>query len=479
VKAVFGLAAVSAIVFGIVLDFQMLPLGVPSEWDWERIPRNLLPAWRWYLPALLVGAMLVGWVAAGVRWIETASRRRFVSGLLVTTALAGAFQLALELPSRQGLGKWIVAVYAPQVTGFFQVATHAPANASEILGGYPDLVRRLPPGHISANPPGWVVVDRAVLDFFKDAKRRRAFSAMEPAELDAMFDRLTPPMGAAPEERPAAVAIALASRLLSLLVVLPSAWLACLRHGRWAAWLVAGAAGMIPAAIMFAPRCDCVYATIITLAIGLAYHAGDRPAKASSLACGLLIGVGMLFSLCFLVAAAFCVAVVAALWLQRRVFYRWIAVAFAVGWAFAPLAILSFTGCNIGDTWLANLAKNAEFNDLTGRTYSVWAALNPIEFLVALGLPAGVLLIRRQASEVRKLFAATPDAVAIAWLAIMLLLNFSGSNRAEVARLWIFMMPAAAALAFEALPRDWRACAGFLGLQGLVCIVLCRELAVM
>ncbi|MGH7194966.1 MAG: hypothetical protein ACREJM_15745, partial [Candidatus Saccharimonadales bacterium] len=193
----------------------------------------------------------------------------------------------------------------------------------------------------------------------------------------------------------------------------------------------------------------------------------------------LLIGVGMLFSLCFLVAAAMCLAVMAACWLAHRKLDRDVAIAFVAGWVSVPLAVLLLTGCNVSHIWLANLAKNAQFNQLTHRTYWIWAAVNPIEFFAALGLPAAVLLIRRLASEVGPRAQARRDSVALAWLVMMLLLNLSGSNRAEVARLWIFMMPVAAALAFEWLPKDWRAAAAFLGLQGVACITLCRELTVM
>ncbi|MGH7194663.1 MAG: hypothetical protein ACREJM_14185, partial [Candidatus Saccharimonadales bacterium] len=111
-KALLAISAAIVLIFGTVVDFQWLPLGVPSEWDWERMPRASLPAWSSYLPALLLGAALVAWLAAGVRWIEAASRWTFFGGLLATTALAGAFQIASEAPNGHGLGKWIVAVYA-------------------------------------------------------------------------------------------------------------------------------------------------------------------------------------------------------------------------------------------------------------------------------------------------------------------------------------------------------------------------------
>ncbi len=483
-KLAFTISAALVLVFGLVVDLQWLPLGVPSEWDWERMPRASLPAWSSYLPAVLWGAALVAWVATGVRWVEGAGRAVFFGGLLATTALAGAFQIASEAPNGRGLGKWIVAVYAPQVTGFFQLARHAPPRPADVFNDYPALISQLPPGHISANPPGWVIIDRAVIDFFHDAGRRRLMRSLEPAVLGAAFERLAPAAGAAPEERPAAVAIALASRIASLLVILPAAWLALLRFGRWGAWLAAGAAGMIPADILFAPRCDCVYATAATLAIALAHHAAAphtvaRRRSASAFACGLLIALGMLFSLCFVVAAAMCAAVMAASWLVQRKLERRVAIAFAAGWVSVPLAVLLITGCNISHIWLANLAKNAQFNQLTHRTYWIWAMVNPIEFSVALGLPAAVLLVKRLASEISPRLTAARDPVPVAWLAVMLLLNLSGSNRAEVARLWIFMMPVAAALAFESLPKDWRTAAAFLGLQCVACIMLCRELTVM
>jgi len=100
-----------------------------------------------------------------------------------------------------------------------------------------------------------------------------------------------------------------------------------------------------------------------------------------------------------------------------------------------------------------------------------------------MGLPVAIMLVVRLTSEARGLCAhGRFDPLAITWLVIVLVLNFSGLNLGEVARLWLFLMPLGAALAAEPVgDAAWgrKAAAGMLVLlQGGACLVLARDLTV-
>jgi hypothetical protein len=117
--------------------------------------------------------------------------------------------------------------------------------------------------------------------------------------------------------------------------------------------------------------------------------------------------------------------------------------------------------------WIANLKNHARFYIEYPRTYRAWFLVNPVELAIALGLPvvvwAGAGLLRPRLLPGS--FWAT--------LAVLCLLNLSGRNLGEVARLWLPFMPplilaAGAGMArLEGGPATLAASAGLLALQTL------------
>ena len=63
-----------------------------------------------------------------------------------------------------------------------------------------------------------------------------------------------------------------------------------------------------------------------------------------------------------------------------------------------------------------------------------WVVLSPVELAVGIGLPATALMAAGLAWR-------RAPRVALAGLAVLFVLNFSGRNLGEVARLWLPLMP--------------------------------------
>jgi len=85
------------------------------------------------------------------------------------------------------------------------------------------------------------------------------------------------------------------------------------------------------------------------------------------------------------------------------------------------------------------------------RTYWKWVIVNLLDFGGALGVTAIVWLCwsgRRLAARNDHLRRGevTPLALLLAWALTLLLLDVSGVVRAEVARIWMFLLPPGAAL---------------------------------
>jgi methylthioxylose transferase len=109
--------------------------------------------------------------------------------------------------------------------------------------------------------------------------------------------------------------------------------------------------------------------------------------------------------------------------------------AVGIGFSAVLLAGWGITGANPFQIARWNLRNHARFYVEYPRTYRLWFMVNPLELLIALGLPSGVwcavgvLDVRRVPTPVW------------ATLMVIALLDMAGRNLGEVARLWMLFMP--------------------------------------
>ncbi len=116
-----------------------------------------------------------------------------------------------------------------------------------------------------------------------------------------------------------------------------------------------------------------------------------------------------------------------------------------------------------------NLRHHADFYVDYPRTYRLWLLVNAVELIIALGLPSAVLIAVGISTTQR----SSIPAPFWASLVVLFLLNSTGRNMGEVARLWMLFMPpllVAAGVGCRALGLRPAALFGsvvFLGLQTL------------
>ncbi|HVC94232.1 MAG TPA: hypothetical protein VND64_11105 [Pirellulales bacterium] len=497
-----AVAGVAVLACELALHGRDLPLGVPGQWAWERLPVERVTPWAAQGIALFLALLLAAWTAWGLNWIEGTSRRVWLASIGCTTLLVAAFQIEAESVAPKGLYKWATALYHEQISGPYWVARHEVGSVDSLLRHYNRFLAAHRPDHISTHPPGWFISYRVLLNWF-DAHPGTALRIcrIAPNDMTLAFDHIERAGGLLipPADRATITVAALGSRAVAALVVLPIAWLVRRRGSRSAAWVAAAVAGLVPAGILFAPRSDTVYPTVAALTLAVVSHAVGARSTLSAAFAGLLLFLGMFTSLVFAAVAAFA-GVYALLEIvagrsqassdatfsfpTRHGGLCRLAGAAAAGWLVGPLVLHLGWGHNVFQTWSINLAKNAEFYQHMNRTYSYWVCVNLIELAVALGLPAAVLLAVGASSELRAIARRTRfDALLVSWLVVVLLLNFSGKNLGEVARLWLFLMPLGVALAAQPLTelprRRGIAVAVFVVLQALACLVLSRDLTVL
>ena len=110
------------------------------------------------------------------------------------------------------------------------------------------------------------------------------------------------------------------------------------------------------------------------------------------------------------------------------------------------------------------------------REYLVWVGFNPVDFGLFIGLPVAVFFVRGVLGALKKRERCAAGRFTIALTITLVVLNFSGINRGEVARLWMFLMPMATAIAAYAMEEEetergsWRfpVCFGLLFVQSVL-----------
>ena len=470
-----ALSASALAVFFVAFDRELFPLGIPGEWIWPTpdVWGEATAEWFLFLPAAISLALLMAWVCWAARWVESCRTGRFVGALAGTMVLASIFQFFCEVASPSGLQKWAV-LYSYSANGFHAVAQQHSGDLSELLEKHADLIRDFKPHHFSANPPGWVVVYASITNFYRDHLRLAQFIwDISPMELPWRLRRMNGVKGVPLEQQAALATIAAVSRLLCFAGAIPAAWLALARGGRLAALAVASAVLLLPVEPVLAPHRDTVYPTVALLVLALSHASWQYRSWWLAAVAGIALGVGTFFSTCFFIIGGLAAVYVLGLSFSGKRPTLASMVAAPLGWL-AVVGLIHLAGHNSWATWSVNFAKNVEFNQLYRQSYAAWTMVNLLEFAVALGLPLLIFFAGRVAIVRR------PDALLCAWLAILAFLDLAGTNRGEVCRLWLFMMPIGALLAVEWLPvlgRWFRpTLAAFLALQALNCIILDRDL---
>lgn len=479
--AALALAAVATAAFLVAFLNRWFPLGVPDQYQYFRLGRWDLPITPWLAlaPAAVAALALIGLTVWCMAWIETAGRRRFLLTLGGVILLGGAFQIMLEIAAPGGLEKWSILYH-----GFRAAARTEFADVPSVMARHAEVAASFEPNHIATNPAGWIVVYRALLSFYdRHPRAADAVWSIEPNEIAWSLRRQLHTRGAPLADQATVTTVAYGSRAAAFLVALPVAWLVRQRHSRRAAVAAASMSLLVPAATLLAPAVDSVYPTFATLIVALSYYAGRPGAWPAAALAGALIGVGMLFSLSYLVVAAICAIMVAWRAAQGRRATIAAMIAAPSAWLCVLLTTWLVLGYRMWESWRVNLTKNHEFNLYSGCTYAAWLPVNLAEFCVAIGIPVVTFLLARASGAMTRKGRRPADPVAAAWGATLVLLAVLCLNRGEIARLWLFLMPLGAAFSVESLDLRSKAqravLAGVLLLQTMEGLALVREVMVL
>jgi hypothetical protein len=460
-QAGIGLALVAAGSLA-VLWLTNLPLGVPGEWAWSRIP---LDSTEWTLlilgwfSAAVVGGLYLGLVLLGAKRLDKASRLESATWIAALCAGAFAWLWALqESPARPqyALGKSGWVLYYPAHEGYFEQARYEMRDVSSYLAGYEKQMSRGDYLHLGTHPPGLILFHRACInsctgfpalsDLLHQIEPRSFRDAMDVTATTEVRGR----QPITPTDTAAIWLAALVTQVVAVATLVPLFLLVRRTDSPTASWSTAALWPLVPAIAIFLPKSDGLLPFFGVLFLWL-WLEGFR--RGSFLLCalsGIVFFLGMSLSLAILPIAV--AAVLLTVWEallcrseersapRYRVWALQIAAA-AAGWGIPIFLSWLLVRINLVAVWQWNLRNHAAFYDHYTRTYWKWLLVNPLETVFAVGAPIVFALVVAFRGRLRagwRQRAMGPYwCLTVTWA----LLWLTGKNMGEAARLWLNFMP--------------------------------------
>jgi hypothetical protein len=451
---------------GLLLRDRRVPLGVRGEWEWQRIAAAPNRAGTMVALGGLAGlALVAGLGARALSRKGGLGREALWLGGLVAAAIGVQVLLQEGAPFGYGLTKWTFALHSPGSSGYYTIAKAQVRNPWRFLVDYPRWLREQEVPRHGAHPPGLYLVAHGLLRLMeKHPAAAKVVVDHLPESVAAGFREI----GALPRADRAALAVTGALTLLACAgTVVPLYLLARSSLPPAAAWAATTFWPVVPSALLFQPAADTAFPLLATTALALAAWA-SRGRALGAVGAGVVLALGMLFTLAFvpvgLVVALGVVLAPGVGWTRKA----GLVLATGIGFLGLSLAVWGFSGANPFVIWWWNQYHHARFYQAFSRSYLAWMVINPIELLVALGLPAAVWV------GVGLAFRQSPR-VAWATLFVLAILTVTGKNLSEIARLWLPYMPAllvAAGAGWERFSEAGWALPVSIGLMGLQVLLM-------
>lgn len=431
ILAIIALLLTTLYIMGLLVDWPGWLRGV--NWVWvRRVPS---PGWRfsWMALALLAGLAL-GWATtAASDW----SRRRtalFLGALAVLTPL-----LQIAAAAQHRVQPLSVAVMS--AAGFWHEGVRID-DPRAFLRDYPALMPDFADVHVRTQPPGQLLAYQWLAQVFE----RLPGAADVVGRRLHRYDCAAPQLSGLSSAQLAAGSLRIALLFLSGLGA-PLLYAIGRRFYRpRAARLAAVGFVFLPGLLVFSGRMDVTFALLGLVMVWAALKAILDGRRVAAVALALLVAITSFFSFTALALAGFALLLAGACALdapsRRAASRRWLLTAALTG-----AAVVLFWGALrlfFAVDGLAIWRTSQELHRTLRLEYPLWPLFNLydlaafmgwVPFVGALGAVGAAVVARRRGRHV------PGGALALGWAAAVLLLNLSGTVRAETGRLWLFLMP--------------------------------------
>ena len=455
-----------------LLWLTSIPLGIPSEWTWERISADGAES-EIVLGIIQAGIagivyVLVAWL--GARRIGTCSRLEVVGWLLGISIVGCGWMLAVQEAPRSGwrMSKAAFVLYYPGSSGYFHKARYEMPDSVEFLRDYEDLMSEGDVLHVGTHPPGLFLIYRSLIDLLDDRpalSQSIAITAPEStAEAFAIIDELEQRSGKelTTADRAVIWLATILTQTCCVLAVVPIFLLIRQSCSRETSWQTAVFWPLLPALAIFIPKSDVLFVLPATLLIWSWLCATRHQSFFIGSIAGAIGWGGLFCSLAFLPVGliAFVASLLAAIKPQENDDHHEEAIktnglpTAVVRSLWKPLlgGIIAVAGLtlvvsllcemNLLRVWVYNYHNHAGFYARFTRTVWMWWLVNPLELIFAVGVPVMFLAARtiRKYGTSWRIVQQRP--LLASFLSVWTLLWLSGKNSGEAARLWIPLFPA-------------------------------------
>jgi hypothetical protein len=430
ILAIIALILSALYITGLLFDWPDWLRG--SNWVWvRRVPQ---PGWRfiWMVLSLLVGLALGRLASDDGDW----TRRRTTLFLAALVVLGPMLPIAVAAQHRvQPLS---VAVMS--AAGFW----HEGVRIKDPLLFAREHAIRMPgfaDVHLRTQPPGWPLVYWGLSRAFErvpglaDVAGRRIHR----------FDCAAPQLTGLDSAQLAAGSLRIGLLLISGLGAL---WLYTIGRRFYSprtARLAAVGFVYLPGMLVFSGRFDMIFALLALAVLWLALKAVLDGGCVAAVATALSIAMTSFLSFTALALAAFVFLLVGACAIEsrrRETILRWVAAAGLTG-----LALVLFWGflkLFAGIDGLVMWRVSQDMHRLFRLEYPAWPLFNLYDLAVFMGIVPFVGMLGAVGMVVgawRRGRHIRGAALAVGWAAAVVLLDLSGTVRAETGRLWLFLMP--------------------------------------
>ncbi len=412
-----------------------------GEWRWPYKPEGLI-LWR-LLPVFVIAGLLGGWY-----WL--ARRSQQVSAWLIAALvpLGVALELSVLATGPQGL-PIVARVLNPSYYGYYP-----PATEYRDLGKFIDTYAENQPNfghiHLETHPPGNVIFMGLILKAVETV----------PVVTKLATPFIEPRLASLPDwiqqydmtEITGGIAASLTIPALGTLTVIPLFLLARRAYGEETARRTAVLYLLAPSLTAFTPKMNIVHTLVTGVAFLLAYEGVQRHRLGLIYLSGLVCSWGnfMYYAMLLLgiVVGFFVLVTGLENWRNNRWgIVRRLAARLGIlllGGITVQLLMTIFFGWDQIASSRAMLSGNTPYNAVRNYWYSLF--YTPYDMLLFAGIPVSLLfvtrVIRLARMGLRKESPPVADWLLIGILAVMGLLVISGLQRAENARVFLYLMPA-------------------------------------
>ena len=444
-----------------ISPFLRGPAPYPPEWQWTYLFINTLD--RIYLPIIFISIVIA------LFWLSE-KRKSFVARhtklLLVSVILLSfLFQISVQFFSRAGVPVLIHRIINPELNGYFTAALPV-ENVADFLSTYNQNILEFV-YHAKSHPPG------AILFFFAIKQLMSAFPLLgsvannfSPTHLDvkSVWDTLLP------SEKATAIFSAFLIPLLSAFSTIPIYYSLKILYGVKAALRSIFLFAFIPSVVLFIPINDSFLHIFAITAFFFMLKGIKQKKLLHILLSGLTLFLGLFFNLSLLPLVIFLgVFFLLGNLTQKKLEFKYIlkgGLVFSFGFILLPL-ILYFS-FHFDFIHMLRIIMGS-VPDVHTRSYKIWIFYNLYDFFIFSGIPIAVVFFL----SIKKLFL---NHLLIAFLTMLIILNFSGSIRGETGRILVIFMPFMALIAASFVTNNLKFATRqfgiFLALQALQILVM-------